>query len=82
MTLRSVELKKGYWRHGWETDDVRECESRRCVGGDGGSSDTDSDKPDSDAYCRQRKYKGPLCNLCADGHELDMVSGQCKSCEV
>ena len=61
QALRTVELEKGYWRYGRETNDVRECGSKRfCTGGDGSSGDDDGQQPLTlDAYCRDT-YEGPL----------------------
>ena len=68
VSLWDVELEKGYWRQGRETNDVRECDSNRfCSGGDGssggrgdGRGPVSSQQPlTSDAYCRET-YEGPL----------------------
>jgi hypothetical protein len=72
LTLETLILKKGWWRVGVDTLDIRECPvEEACVGGN--SSEVDG-------YCREG-HTGPYCHLCVDDFSAD-VFGLCQKCDA
>jgi len=69
QTLEDLRLKRGFWRTGSNSTDIRECLAEEACLGGANSSD----------YCRP-SHRGPLCQLCEAGYSKEM-NGLCQPCD-